>query len=88
MPRTSSKEHEAVRFAKSVAEDLTRLTDAHPECRIALVAAPRFLGHLRDACSGNVTSHVRWEESKDLSKCDPQELAARLPLSEYAKQLI
>ena len=88
VPRTTSKEYEAVRFAKIVAEELTRLVEANPECRIALVAAPRFLGHLRKVLHPPIARHVHWEESKDFSKCAVEELEQRLPLQSYARQLL
>ena len=76
---TSPKEHEAHRFAKTIADHLEqgRIVDSYT--RLILVAEPHFLGLLRKAISPETTGLITYELDKDLSKFDPKDIRKRLP---------
>lgn len=69
---------EGQRFAKQVAQ---RLAQCHQEGRFSslkVVAAPRFLGYLRQAWSSQVAATISDELDKDLVKAGFDELERRL----------
>ena len=75
---TSPKEHEAVRFAKTVAEYLERgRVDNSYNCLI-LVAEPHFLGLIRKAIKPETAKMVTNEIDKDLSKFDRKDISEHL----------
>lgn len=82
-PRTDELDKEADLFARRVAE---RLVDAHRKHRyeqLRIVAAPRFLGRLRQALQPEVKDAVLDELDKDLVHLDVRTLTQRLfPSSE------
>ena len=73
------KEHEAMMFAKQLAR---RLYDGrtHGEYdRLVLIAAPAFLGMLRENLDKHVLEQVSLSMDKDFSQMRADELRARLP---------
>ncbi len=64
-------------LAREVAKALDTARNAGL-ARIVLVAPPRSLGDLREACSNEVRALVTNEVAKDLSKLSVHELSARL----------
>jgi protein required for attachment to host cells len=77
-PRTDELDKEADLFARRVAE---RLVDAHRKHRyeqLRIVAAPRFLGRLRQQLQPEVKDVVLDELDKDLVHLDERTLTQRL----------
>lgn len=74
----TTKEHEAIKFAKVTAERLTAYLDGDPGCKLALFAPPRFLGHVRAELSASALDRIEWVIHKDLSALSPHELASRM----------
>ncbi|MFY0992792.1 host attachment protein [Halomonas sp. C05BenzN] len=64
----SASQHEAIVFAKEVAERLYRARVDNTMEKLIMVAPPRFLGLLRDKLDGPTTKLVIHTLSKDLSK--------------------
>lgn len=78
-PRNTAKQQEAIRFAKQVCDTLT---SAHGEGRfekLYIVAAPTFLGLLRDCLNSVVQSKIAGEVSKNLATHSPQDIRGHLP---------
>lgn len=73
------KEREQLRFAKTIADELEkgRLKNAFE--RLVLVAAPAFLGMLREDLGAPLHALVALEIDKDYSTLGPAALRARLP---------
>lgn len=74
----SDRHLQAGRFAKQVAGDLSRLLREQRFDRLQLVAAPRFLGLLRQAMGKDVAAVVDDEQAKDLIHLDAAQLTAHL----------
>ncbi|MEH6529230.1 MAG: host attachment protein [Porticoccus sp.] len=73
------KENEAVVFAKELSR---RLDAAHREDkfrRLIVVAAPAFLGHLRQEMSSKVSNVVSHELDKDIVNLDVTSIREHLP---------
>ncbi|WP_294945366.1 host attachment protein [Sulfurivirga sp.] len=84
-PKVTPSEEEAIRFAKELAKELYQAFHAHKFEQLIIVAAPRFLGHLRNALDKNVARVVSLEVAKDLVNEKPEEIRKHLP--EYLPQL-
>jgi protein required for attachment to host cells len=69
---------EAGRFAKTVAAELTKALREKRFDRLHLVAAPRFLGLLRQELGKEVAAVVEEEKAKDLIHLDAAALTAHL----------
>lgn len=77
--RTQHEEEFVRRFARSVAEEVKRLTNGHGARELVLVAQKKTLGHLRSELNGRIRSDVQIHElAKDLSKMSPLEIHAHL----------
>jgi protein required for attachment to host cells len=76
---TSPKQQEAVRFAKTISENLELGRVNHEFDRLVLVAEPQFLGLLRKAITPEVAKLVSDEIDKDLSKADRNDIRRHLP---------
>ncbi len=74
----SDRHLEAARFAKQVAAELSRLFREKRFARLHLVAAPRFLGLLRQQLADDVAAVVEDEKAKDLTHLDAAALTAHL----------
>lgn len=72
-------EQESVRFAKTVATHLDRARQRDRYERLALVADPRFLGHLRHELTQATRSRLSAEIDKNLSEADPSAIREALP---------
>lgn len=70
-PQTTAEEVEADRFARDVATMLREGLNARRYERLVIVAAPRFLGVLRQLLDREVARHVIGEIAKELTKADP-----------------
>lgn len=82
-PRVGPKEEEAIRFAEQVASKLRHAHAAHEFEHLAIVAAPRFLGLLRERIGPAVTRSLTETLDKDLAMLSPEEIRARLPEKLY-----
>lgn len=76
---TDPKEHEEIRFAKQVAEQLEQGRVEHAFDKLVLVAAPRFLGRLRTEIDAPLAETVALEIDKDYTTLKADELRERLP---------
>lgn len=72
------KEEEAIRFADQIAGKLRHAHAAHEFEHLAIVAAPRFLGLLRERIGPAVTRTLTETVDKDLALASPAEIRARL----------
>jgi len=77
--RVGPKEHEAISFAKFVADRIERARTGHEFDRLVLVAAPSFLGRLRAALGDDARRLVDGELDLDVVKLAPAEIRKRLP---------
>jgi len=73
------KEHEAEKFAQQLAEHLERARTAHRYSRLIVVAAPAFLGRLRQHLGDETAACVTLELDKDLTQVDDATLRQHLP---------
>jgi protein required for attachment to host cells len=75
----SKRERAAIAFAKRLAEELDAQRRVGELERLVLIAAPRFLGHLRSALSAETTALVALAIDKDLSQAPAEDIARQLP---------
>lgn len=75
------KTQEAIAFARRVAERLESARRLGEVERLILVAAPEFLGLLRENFSAELRRIIEQEFSLDLYQMKPQEIRAHLPES-------
>lgn len=83
-PEVSPKEEEAIRFADHVAGKLRKAHAANKFDHLAIVAAPRFLGLLRERIGPAVTRSLTETVDKDLAMLSPEEIRRRLPERLYS----
>ncbi|RMG57081.1 MAG: host attachment protein [Gammaproteobacteria bacterium] len=73
------KEQEAIRFAHELAAFLDKARNEHGYEQLVVVAAPKFLGHLREALPAPVRNLVRLEIDKNLVGQSPEDIRKHLP---------
>ena len=73
------KENEALKFARQVAEYLENGQSENQFARLVLVAAPKFLGHLRQSLSNGVVALVSQEIDKNLVQQSTEDIRRHLP---------
>lgn len=73
------KQEESIRFADEIAEKLRKAHAAHEFSALAIVAAPRFLGLLRERIGPVVSRSLTATLDKDLATLPAEEIRARLP---------
>lgn len=78
-PNVDPKETEAIKFAIEIADRLEAARVRGEFDRLGLVAAPEFLGLLRERLGPETRALVEFEIDKDLMHLRPQEIRARLP---------
>ena len=83
-PRTSPKEHEAIVFARMLAETIERARATSQIERLLLVAPPEFLGHLRAAMSASARKIVASEFTLNVVRMAPDEIRRHLPEKLYS----
>ncbi len=71
-PHSDPTEHVAEEFAREIADAVERGRLEGAYDRLALVAAPRFLGHLRDALNHQCRALVVAEVDKNLPDVRPE----------------
>lgn len=77
-PPVSPKEHEAELFATHIAEYLDKARSRNKYSSLRLIAAPSFLGVLRNKLNEEVRKLVDQELDQDLTKVSVRELEQRL----------
>lgn len=77
--RNAAKEHEQEVFAKRVAARVEDGRKSGQLGRLILVAAPRFLGHIRSSLSGPAAELVVHTIDKDFTQLAAEKLADHLP---------
>ena len=78
-PGHSARDHEAAAFAKRICERLDEARLGGSVDKLVLVAAPRFLGHLRASLSKGTQGIVAHSIDKELTQASIEELAEHLP---------
>jgi protein required for attachment to host cells len=78
-PQTSPKKHEIEVFAKEVSQFLEQAREQGLFSRLYVVAAPSFLGLLREKLSTATTRLVAGEVDKDVTHMKPKEICAAVP---------
>lgn len=76
---TEIKKALAGEFARQIDHYLRTGLNTHQFGKLVLVAAPAFLGHLRESMDAQVAKSVVYELGKNLVHCDAAEIAAHLP---------
>ncbi len=84
-PKLPPSEEEAIRFAKELAQALYKAFHEKRFEQLIIVAAPKFLGHLRNALDKNLQKVISLEVAKDLVPETPEAIRKHLP--EYLPQL-
>jgi len=74
-----AKKEESIRFAKSLCEKLRQAANDKSFDKLYILAAPAFLGELRECLDDNVKSLVAGEIAKDVVKQTPEEIRKKLP---------
>jgi len=78
------REHEAIAFAREIAGRIAAARSRGELDRVVLVAAPEFLGLLRDALDATTRRAVEAEFPLNLVKMTPAEIRSRLPGKLYS----
>lgn len=78
-PDHSVRDHEATAFAKRICDRLDEARLAGSVDKLVLVAAPRFLGHLRASLSKGTRGIVAHTIDKELTQASTEELVEHLP---------
>lgn len=76
---SDSKEHEIEAFAHYIANELDHARTENSFAQLIVVAAPSFLGQLRQVISDPLAKMVSYELDKNLSKMDSDEIRQHLP---------
>ena len=69
-PDHSAKETEARRFADELASNLSQRLHNHDDTGLVLIAAPKFLGRLREKLDGPATEKILFTIDKNLDLND------------------
>ena len=77
--KTSPKHEEAISFARQISEQLDSARIAGKFGKLMLVAAPAFLGLLREHLSAETMKQVTAQLDKDFTTLDAAALRNRLP---------
>ncbi len=78
-PKNSAKHQEAIRFAKQVCDTLTTAQGEGRYEKLYIVAAPSFLGLLRECLNPVVQNRIVGEVNKNLATHSPQDIRGHLP---------
>jgi protein required for attachment to host cells len=77
-PRTDPVEHEVELFAKRIADHLEKARCEGRFDQLYVIAAPRFLGLLREKRSKDVERLIEREIAKDVAQLDTSAIATQL----------
>ncbi len=78
-PETDAKSTEAQRFCKELCDKLRQAALQNRFEKLYILAAPAFLGILRECLDDNVKSRIAGEIAKDVAKQTPEAIRSRLP---------
>ena len=78
-PPTSQRDQSAIGFAAELAGRLETLRAEGEMDKLILIAAPRFLGHLRSALTGPVQELVALTVDKDVTQQAPDRIVEQIP---------
>ena len=78
-PKNSAKQQEAIRFAKQVCDTLSLAQGEGRYEKLYIVAAPAFLGLLRDRLNPMVQNRIAGEVNKNLATRSLQDIRGHLP---------
>ncbi|HVE48638.1 MAG TPA: host attachment protein [Casimicrobiaceae bacterium] len=78
-PKVKPKEQEAMNFARYVAKHIETARVKNQLERVVIVAAPEFLGNLRNAMEEDTKKIVAGEHSLNVTKLRSEEIRKRLP---------
>ena len=78
-PKVDVKHQEAVRFAKTLCDTLSSAHGKGRFERLYIVAAPAFLGLLRDGLHSPVQKAIAGEVSKNMTSHDINDIRGHLP---------
>ena len=76
---TDLKKQEALRFAKEVAQEVSRVKQKNPYNKLYIIAAPAFLGILRNTLSDTTKRLIAGEVNKNLTTFDVANIRSSLP---------
>lgn len=76
---TSPKEQENINFSREIANELDVARKAGKYKQLILVAAPGFLGNLRNQLTAQTQKLVSFELAKNLSQLSTEDIRAHLP---------
>lgn len=76
---TEPKKQEAINFAKQIASRLDQGLNKKEYIELVVVAAPSFLGLLREQLSNNVSRSLVLEMDKNLTQHTPDDIRKHLP---------
>ncbi len=74
-----AKKEESIRFARTLCERLRQAANDRAFDKLYIVAAPAFLGELRECLDHQVKSLVAGEVAKDVVKQTPEQIRDKLP---------
>ncbi len=77
--KISPKEQENINFAREIAAELNKARKENEFKQLVLVAAPEFLGKLREQMNEQTRKMVSFELAKNLSHLNPVEIREHLP---------
>jgi len=84
-PKSDPHDLEELRFSRAVAETIEQALAKSPHSRLVLVAAPTFLGQLRQALGSGLADRIHAELPRDLVRTPmnelPKHLASVLPVA-------
>ena len=78
-PGTDAKTTEAQRFARVLCEKLRSAALQNAFEKLYIIAAPAFLGFLRECLDESVKSRIAGEIPKDVAKHAPEDIRNKLP---------
>lgn len=76
---TDPKKHEAANFAKRIAQHLEQARTANKLHKLIIVAAPSFLGQIRDQLNNQVSKLITMELDKNLVQHEVNDIRSHLP---------
>lgn len=77
----SPKEQESIDFAKRIAKQLNDELNQNKFEKLFVIAAPAFLGELRNAFSKGLEKHIVFSLGKNIVTQTPEEIRGHLPHS-------
>jgi len=76
---TDLKKQEAIRFAREVTDKIAQVQRSNHYNKLYVIAAPAFLGLLRNALSETMKHLIVGEVGKNLTLLTPKEIRSNLP---------